>query len=63
MLVHGQRAVALMQRAYGRLENVIAVENSRGLAMLPRWGFSIGSDLHWEGGLQFVSFWKGRPNV
>ena len=56
MLTKGRDVIAHMRRTFSHLENVVAADNARAIRMLRAWGFSVGDQREWHGGVAFVRF-------
>lgn len=60
LLVVGRRLVARWLDSSTRLEQVVASENARAIALLRRWGFTVGETETMIGGMAFRHFWRER---
>lgn len=52
----GPKALRWWGETFSLLENVIAADNHRAIALLERWGFIVGSDRQTIGGVEFRPF-------
>jgi hypothetical protein len=56
LMVRGPRIVAWWHETFDVMENIVAVENVKAVALLKRWGAEIGGETRTHRGVEFVPF-------
>ena len=52
----GPRIIRWWHETFDTLENIVAKENAKAIALLRHWGAEVGTETQTHGGVEFVSF-------